>query len=145
MKTITNGTPEWVRNLKWSDPVVFSENTLVKYESPNARLQILNSNTIVLDNVLYLLIKAFNNRTREKNYFQKYCELLSGEITENEFNEEIRANLDKYVLPAGEFVGQEDVFTATKLASHLMGINSSDDFQSVFSINDESLVKSVAE
>lgn len=91
--------------------------------------------------VLDLLIKGFNNRTRERNYFKLYCQLLSNEITDDEFDKEIEEKEDKYVVDVPGTVSPEDVCTAVCLSDRLMDIKTTEDFTSVFGIDDNSIEK----
>lgn len=83
-----------------------------------------------------LLIRAVNNRTRERNYFKKYVELLEGDISDEQFESEIMGNIDDYVVPAGVDCDEEDVKIALELSSRIKGIETTDDFTSLFSISD---------
>lgn len=91
------------------------------------------------EKALNLLVRAVNNRTRERNYFKKYCELLDNEISEEEFDNEISNNEDEYVVPAGVDAPTDDVQTALCLSQLLKGIGSTDDFMSLFSFTDKSV------
>lgn len=91
------------------------------------------------DPVQKMLIKAVNNRTRERNYFRLYSEMLEENITEDEFEKELSENSDDYVLPVRENTNPTDVEVATLLSDHIKGIDTMDDFQSLFSINDKSI------
>ena len=62
---------------KWTleeSPDIMSVNTLaISFEeNENPRILIQDSTIVIMSNAVRLLIQAFNNRTREKNYFQKY-------------------------------------------------------------------------
>ena len=50
------------------------------------------------DRLKDLMTRAINNRTRERNYFKLYCDMLGGNITEDEFDREIEQNEDKYII-----------------------------------------------
>lgn len=131
---------------KWTleeSPDIMSVNTLaISFEeNENPRILIQDSTIVIMSNAVRLLIQAFNNRTREKNYFQKYCEFLSGEITEEAFEKDIRENVSKYVVSKGEDMSQEDIFTASHLATRLLGMENPEDFQAVFAISDKSILK----
>lgn len=86
-----------------------------------------------------LMVKAFNNRTRERNYFRLYCQMLSDEISEKEFDDEIDRNEDQYVVDAPTEASADDIYTATHLSNRLMGMHSTDDFSSMFGIDDTSI------
>lgn len=91
------------------------------------------------DPVQKMLIKAVNNRTRERNYFRLYSEMLEENITEDEFEKELSEHNDDYVLPVREDTNPNDVEVAVLLSDHIKGIDTMDDFQSLFSINDKSI------
>ena len=86
-----------------------------------------------------LLIRGFNNRTRERNYYKLYCKFLEGEISEDEFDSEIEENEDRYVVAAPEDRDKETIFTAASICSELLDVNDTDEFSSVFSINEPSI------
>lgn len=95
------------------------------------------------EKALNLLVTAVNNRTRERNYFKKYCELLDNEISEEDFDNEISENEDEYVVPAGIDAPTEDVQAALCLSPLLKGIDSTDDFISLFSFTDKSVERCI--
>lgn len=86
-----------------------------------------------------LLVGAFNNRTRERNYYKLYTKLLEGEITEEQFDSEIEENEDKYVVTAPEDKDKETIFTAASICKDLLDVNDTDEFSSLFSINEPSI------
>lgn len=86
-----------------------------------------------------LLVRGFNNRTRERNYFKLYCQLLSREITEEDFDREIEEHENLYVVEAPENAEPEEVCSAICLTERLIGIETTDDFTSVFGIDDKSI------
>lgn len=86
-----------------------------------------------------LLVRGFNNRTRERNYFKLYCQLLNNEITDDEFDKEIEENEEFYVVDAGDSVLPEEVCAAVCLTDRLIGIETTDDFTSAFGIDDDSI------
>ena len=94
--------------------------------------------------VLDLVLRAFNNRTREKNYLSKCCELLDGFITEEEFEKEITENEYKYVIPEGKPASIDDIQEALTISKDMMGIDTVDEFAELFSIDQESITKSLA-
>lgn len=82
-----------------------------------------------------LLITAVNNRTRERNFFKLYCDLLDQSITEEEFNEIIDNDEDNYIVSENENPEQERVSLALNLSKRIKNINSINDFSSIFSFN----------
>ena len=95
------------------------------------------------EKALSLLVTAVNNRTRERNFFKKYSEFLGEEISEEEFDSEINNNEDNYVVPAGVDAPIDDIKMALHIAPLLKGINSTDDFTSLFSFTDKSVQKCI--
>lgn len=92
-----------------------------------------------------LLIRAVNNRTRERNYFKMYSELLEGELTDEDFDNEIEQNKDEYVVPAGKDADIRDVELAMQVVKYLKGVQSTDDFTALFSFSDKSIQNSIVE
>lgn len=97
-----------------------------------------------LDRMSQLLIRAVNNRTRERNYFRKYTELLEGDITEEEFDREIEEHEDDYVVSNNEDADAEDIKIAMFLAQYLKDVDYADDMSDIFSFSNESVRKSIA-
>lgn len=97
-----------------------------------------------LDRMSQLLIRAVNNRTRERNYFRKYTELLEGDITEDEFDREIEEHEDDYVVSNNKDADAEDIKIAMFLAQYLKDVDYADDMSDIFSFSNESVRKSIA-
>lgn len=97
-----------------------------------------------LDRMSQLLIRAVNNRTRERNYFRKYTELLEGDITEEEFDREIEEHEDDYVVSNNKDADAEDIKIAMFLAQYLKDVDYADDMSDIFSFSNESVRKSIA-
>lgn len=93
------------------------------------------------DRIIQLLIRAFNNRTRERNYFKLYSQMLEGDVTEEFFRNEIAQNKDDYVVPAGHDGDSQDIYLANCLAPQMKSIHSTDDFISIFSFCDCAVLK----
>jgi hypothetical protein len=95
------------------------------------------------DKIINLLITGINNRTRERNYFNKYCELSSGDITNEEFDKEIEDNEDKYVCPIKQKIelSKEELTFLLDLKDKLIGIEYVDDIEDLFSIDLMHLIK----
>jgi hypothetical protein len=100
-----------------------------------------NTNGTYDDRIIQLLIRAFNNRTRERNYFKLYSQMLEGDVTEEYFRNEIVQNKDDYVVPAGHDDDSQDIYLANYLAPQMKSIHSADDFISIFSFCDCAVVK----
>ncbi len=88
-----------------------------------------------------LLIRAINNRTRERNYFRLYCQLLEKEMTEDEFDAEIEKNVDDYVTSANQNASQEEFQYALNVSSKIMDVKDASDMIDLFSFNDCSIHK----
>lgn len=99
----------------------------------------LFNGSLISNKYMELLMRAYTNRTRERNYFRLYCQLLENELSDDEFDNEIDAYPDKYVVKSPEKASIDDIYFAMRLSDHMMGIDSSDDFSSSFSIDDESI------
>lgn len=98
------------------------------------------------DNLLVdLYIRAINNRTRELNYLKLYSQLLRGDISNNYFNEEIDKNEDNYIVPAGSDADSDEIELALKIAPNLKDIETIEDFMNLFSFNDKSIRKYMAQ
>ena len=90
-----------------------------------------------------ILIRAVNNRTRERNYFKLYCEMLDGIITEEDFDKEIDSHEDKYVINQNEDASIEDIELALEIYPDLMDVKDPNDMAEVFSFSDKSMQKSI--
>lgn len=100
----------------------------------------INSN---LERKNELLIRAVNNRTRERNYFRKYSELLEGEISEEEFDKEIDEHEDDYVISTNENASLNDIELALELCPLLKDVKDVDTMADIFSFKDSSIRKSL--
>lgn len=98
-----------------------------------------------IDRMSQLLIRAVNNRTRERNYFRLYNQLLEKEITEEEFDKEIDEKEDEYVVSNNEEAGKNDIEIALALCSYLKDVKDVDDMADLFSFSDVSIRKSLVE
>lgn len=91
---------------------------------------------IVGDSEVYdMLIRAVNNRTRERNYFRLYSDLLSSAITEEEFDKEIEEHEDEYVVESNVIPNKQVIEQALHLASKIKDVETSEDISSLFSFN----------
>lgn len=93
------------------------------------------------DDQTQLLLKAVNNRTRERNYFRLYSQFLDNEITAEEFEKEIDDHEHLYVVDTSDSPSEVELSTASKLAKHILSVDSLDDFFSLFSFSEEKAVK----
>ncbi len=91
-----------------------------------------------------LLIRAVNNRTRERNYFRLYSQLLEGEITEEDFDKEIDDNENEYVVANNETADKTDIEIALSVSPQLMDVKDVDDMTDIFSFDSRSIRKSIS-
>ncbi|MDE5875287.1 MAG: hypothetical protein K2H15_06530 [Muribaculaceae bacterium] len=108
-----------------------TKTTFMGVASNNTFLNAFPNNAIV-----DLLIKGFNNRTRERNYYRLYSSLLEGKISEEEFDNEIDDNPGEYVIPMDSTPSPMVTLEALKLSKYLMDIQSSSDFEAAFSFKE---------
>ena len=91
-----------------------------------------------------LLIRAVNNRTRERNYFRLYSQLLEGEITEEDFDKEIDDTENEYVVANNETADKTDIEIALSVSPQLMDVKDVDDMTDIFSFDSRSIRKSIS-
>lgn len=90
-----------------------------------------------------MLITAVNNRTKERDYFRLYCEMLDGTITEEEFMEILDNNEEDYIVDEDKEPSVSEISLALRLAKRLRGVESINDLSALFSYNPDSLEKTV--
>lgn len=95
------------------------------------------------DRLKELMTRAINNRTRERNYFKLYCDMLGGNITEDEFDQEIEQNEDKYIIKQDCDASIEDIEVALEVSPSIMDVKSPDDMAEIFSFSEKSMQKSI--
>lgn len=95
------------------------------------------------DRLKELMTRAINNRTRERNYFKLYCDMLGGNITEDEFDREIEQNEDKYIIKQDCDASIEDIEVALEVSPSIMDVKSPDDMAEIFSFSEKSMQKSI--
>lgn len=95
------------------------------------------------DRARELLVRAVNNRTRERNFFRLYSDMLEQNITEEEYSRQLEEFQDEYVLPLPVEADMTDVETAVQLSEQIKGVESMDDFQSLFSFSDSSIHRAI--
>jgi len=83
--------------------------------------------------------RAVNNRTRERNYANICLQLAEGQITDQEFEEEIMRNEDRYVISFSDDTSTEEIQIAAHLANEVLDVESEEDFRELFSISSASL------
>ena len=87
------------------------------------------------EKIYRMLIQAVNNRTVERDYFKLYCDLLEGIITDEEYDEKIENNPEKYVLSSDVIPTKEELCLALDLVKEIHGVENSEDLASLFSYN----------
>ena len=95
------------------------------------------------DRLKELMTRAINNRTRERNYFKLYCDMLGGNITEDEFDKEIEQNEDKYIIKQDCDASIEDIEVSLEVSPSIMDVKSPDDMAEIFSFSEKSMQKSI--
>ena len=123
--------------------VVQEHNEITHFEGvgPTASVQRIVTRIVHVDRLSELLIRAVNNRTRERNYFKKLVELFQDEITAEEFDKEIEENENEYVITTNEIPTHEDFVMACEIASHIKDVKDCDDLSALFSFNQDSIIK----
>lgn len=98
----------------------------------------------IISDEVRLLVTAVNNKIRECNYLKLHSELLSGSISEEEFDRIIDENEDDYVITEDQIPSEELLSRAIEISKLIKGINSMEDFTGLFSFDYskiESLIK----
>jgi len=90
-----------------------------------------------------LLLRAVNNRTRERNFFRLYADYLEKTISEEEYERLLEEQQDEYVLPVPVEADTSDIETAVRLSGQIKDVESMDDFQSLFSFSDGSIHRAI--
>ncbi len=97
------------------------------------------------EEIVELMTKAVNNRTRQRNYFRLYSQMCDGEITEEEFYNTIEANEEDYVVEESEIPTKERLMTALKLSKGMKDVKSSEDISTLFSFDSSETDKKLKE
>lgn len=84
-----------------------------------------------------LLIRAVNNRTRQRNFFRLQNEMLEGLISEEDFYKTIEENENDYVIEELEEPTKKRLYCAMYLCQGIMDIKNSEDLASLFSFSSE--------
>lgn len=84
-----------------------------------------------------LLTRAVNNRTRQRNYFRLQNNLLEGLISEDDFYKEIEEKEDDYVIEEMEAPSPERLRHALILSQGIKDVLNSEDLSSLFSFSSE--------
>lgn len=84
-----------------------------------------------------LLTRAVNNRTRQRNYFRLQNDLLEGVISEDDFYKEIEDKEDEYVIEEKETPSPERLRHAMILSQGIKDVQNSEDLSTLFSFSSE--------
>lgn len=87
------------------------------------------------EEMLELMTRAVNNRTRQRNFFRLQNSLLEGEINEKDFYKILDENSDDYVIEETENPSIERLFHALELSNNIKDVNTSEDLSSLFSFD----------
>lgn len=89
--------------------------------------------------VIDLLFTAVNNRTIERNFFKKYCDLLDGTISENEFEGFMQNEEKEYIVDESITPDLETMELALCLIKKIKNVDTVNDLSSLFSFNPDAL------
>lgn len=101
---------------------------------------LLNSGFV--EEAIDLLLKAVDNRTKERDYFRLYCDLLDKSITDEQFDTIINTQTDEYVVKEDIEPDLRRLQVALELSKRIRNTNSVEDLASLFSF-DSSKIKSL--
>lgn len=93
------------------------------------------------DKVLDIMTIAVNNRTRERNYFKLYCQLLQNEISEDDFDRIIEENPDEFAPEDYHDFGPFELAIARKASEKIKDVSDLSDMATLFSISFGSIRK----
>ena len=85
--------------------------------------------------IINLLFTAVNNRTIERNFFKKYCDMLDGTISENDFEGYIQNDEKEYIVDESITPDLETVELALCLIKKIKNVDTVNDLSSLFSFN----------
>ena len=85
--------------------------------------------------MLELMIRAVNNRTRQRNFFQLQNSMLEGMISEEEFYKRIEESEDDFVVEEMEKPSLKRVYDALLLSQRIKDVKNSEDFATLFSFD----------
>ena len=86
-----------------------------------------------------MLITAVNNRTKERDFFKLYCDMLDGTISEKEFDKILSDNESDYIVDENLEPNINDTKMALRLSKHIISVNTINDLSSLFSFNPDVL------
>lgn len=85
--------------------------------------------------IIRLLTKAVNNRTKERNYFRLYCDLLDNTLSDEEFDKEIKEHENQYLISGEERPSFETLKLAIEISKGLMDTANTEDFADLYSFD----------
>ena len=84
-----------------------------------------------------ILIDAINNVTKQRNYCRLLIDKLSGDITQKEYEEELRNHSDEYTIIRNNNVSAEDIDLLADLSKYIKGVDTLENFFDLFGISKE--------
>ena len=87
------------------------------------------------EEMMELLIRAVNNRTRQRNFFRLYNNMLEGLITEEDFYKTIEENEDDYVVEETEIPTKERLGYALYISKRIKNVDKSEELSTLFSFS----------
>lgn len=86
-----------------------------------------------------LLVDAVNNRTRERNYYRLYSQLLENQISDEDFDREIDERPDDYVVPITKTPSETEFYQAMQLSEHIKDADTIGNIESLFSFKENAV------
>ena len=91
--------------------------------------------------IMDMFINAINNRTRERNFIRLNAQLEAGDITEEEFDNELDEHEDRYLITKKIHPTLEQLYLSVKASENILDINDMEDFSELFSFEEKSVQK----
>ena len=91
--------------------------------------------------IMDMFINAINNRTRERNFIRLNAQLEAGNITEEEFDNELDEHEDRYLITKKIHPTLEQLYLSVKASENILDINDMEDFSELFSFEEKSIQK----
>lgn len=88
-----------------------------------------------INEIKELLIRAVNNRTRQRNYFRLYSQMLEKEISEDCFYKILDEHEDDFVISEAHKPTKEQVMLALKLSAKIKDVENSEELADLFSFD----------
>jgi len=106
----------------------------------------VTSQYLIADKTLAnLLLRALANRTRERNYFRLYAEMLDGVVSEEYFDKELSDHPERYVVEQDHDAGVEELSMALGLSRQIPDVEDADDLARLFSFKESSMLKQLGD